>query len=80
LLELTDARAPVIQLEHIEVRFDRADHASAHFDAIVSDSQAGDLHGDARRVTAELERRDAKWVISIVSASPEERTLPEARP
>jgi hypothetical protein len=77
---LTAGRAPVIQLEHIEIRFERSDHASAQFDAVVSDSQVGDLHGDARRVRAELEKHGSNWLITSVASSPEERAEPEARP
>ena len=77
---LTAGRAPVIQLEHIEIRFERRDRASAKFDAVVSDSQAGDLRGDARRVRAELEEQGSDWLIASVASSPEERAEPEARP
>jgi hypothetical protein len=80
LIASSESRAPVIEIDHVEIQFLSDTRASARFDAIVSDSQAGDLHGDARRVRAELERGGTEWVISTLSASPEERAQPEARP
>jgi hypothetical protein len=77
---LRNAR-PVIALENIElVSLDSGRRFQASFDAKVSDSQAGDLHGDIRRVKAVLVKSADRWQLDAVSSSGKDGRVPEARP
>ncbi len=57
------------------------DSRRAQLDAILisSESQPGDLHAEARRVTAEFEQSD-RWRLSALRLGPTSKHIPEARP
>ncbi len=71
---------PVISLEHIELKRAGMGRMEADFDARVSESQAGDLHGDIRRVHALLVKSDSGWQVAALDSTPHDARLPEARP
>jgi hypothetical protein len=73
-------KSPVIALDNVELRRASSDRFEASFDARVSDSQAGDLHADIRRVNAVLVKTSSGWQLASLRASGHAPVEPEARP
>lgn len=68
----------VVELQQPETR--REDNrATVRTVALLSESQAGDLHAEEREVQVELKRSD-RWRIHRVSVGAARKHLPEARP
>lgn len=79
-LELGRGRRPVISLKEVRTGRRGAGLVRVTFEALVSDSQAGDLHAAPRRGEAEMVKSDQGYRLRWLEVGDETRAEPEPRP